>query len=482
MPNRFHPPERMLTGVAGLDDVSLGGLPKGGLNLILGAAGTGKSVLTTQIAFHHARQGGVVLYITLLAESNDRLLSNMSTFEFFDPAAVGTSIVFLGGFPILESEGLEGLRKMITTGIAERNATLLVLDGLEIAEGFAPSVNAYKKWIHQISSMTSMAGCTALGIGTFDEVSPHPERSIVEGLLVCHNKPIDRRMVREIEILKMRGVKYMEGRHVFQIGSGGLRIFPRFAQSIGPAVPHPRSEGVKVSTGIKSLDTMLGGGVPKGSSTLVLGAPGTGKTLIALHFLQEGQQQGEVCLYAGSSESPELLQSKAEKVGINLDISARQLHLFWHPASEVLSEVLLHELLLEIDRTGAKRVALDGLDVFLLGAASVEQLPVQIGTFLVALESRGVTCIITSELAELFAEDIRPTVSIAGLFDNLFILRYVEYRAQLRRSLSVLKVRQGPYDNRIREFVVSSEGIELVASFEGAESLMSGSARGDESR
>jgi circadian clock protein KaiC len=225
---------------------------------------------------------------------------------------------------------------------------------------------------------------------------------------------------------------------------------------------------------------MLQGGVWNGSTTMLLGAAGSGKTLLGLHFLAAGAARGEPCLHFGFHESPATLVTKAERVGLPFgDLVARgALRISWQLPVEKLLDRLAEELLAAVEEHGATRLFLDGLNSF-RHMTAVPQRPVGFFTALTAeLRSRGVTTFLTVESASLFGTEInQPFEGISALVENILLLRYVEYRSSVRRMAGILKLRDSDYDHGLRELLITPQGMRLGGAFVGIESILSGIGR-----
>ena len=285
--------ERLSTGIPGMDTLLCGGLRKGRMYMVLGLPGAGKTILANQICFHQAAQGRRVLYLTLLAESHTDLVGNLQTLSFFDPAVVSGAINYLSAFSVLEQGGLEALAELIRKEVRAHKASLLVLDGMLAAEEMAPSRQALKKFIHGLQVVTGLIGCTTLVLTTGGEKGLRAEHTMVDGLLLLQQRTFGVRTLRELSVRKFRGSAYKLGRHGFEITGDGLTVYPRLESLVdGHLVPGAGTRE-RDAFGVAGLDAMLKGGVPAGSTTILFGPPGSGKTLLGLSFLAEGARRGE---------------------------------------------------------------------------------------------------------------------------------------------------------------------------------------------
>lgn len=459
------PLDRVTTGVPGLDALLHGGLLKSGVYLFLGEPGAGKTVLSNQVCFHHAGEGGRVVYLTLLAESHARMLGHLQAFDFFDGECVGRSITYLSGFQALEQDRLDGLLDLLRRTIQQEKATFLVVDGLITLGAASENEIFFKKFIHQLKAFVEIMQCTALLLTSVPSAGvQYPAQTMVDGIVSLRQERVGLRTVRSIEVVKFRGSPIVDGSHVFEIDSSGVTIHPRFEARLAGAQPRkPNQELIPV--GISGLDTMLEGGVPSASSTLLAGSPGSGKTMFGLHFLAEGAGRGERGLYLGFYESPEQLVEKAAGVGLELApfVAEGVLQLRWTMPFEVTGDRLLDQILQSVEEHGAKRFVLDGAEAFIRSLAYPERGPDLLGALLYCLHERGVSAVITLAVSDRADHLLLlPDTELIRIADNIIGLRYVEQGGEMRRLLSVRKKRDGSADPSVREFVISDDGIDVT--------------------
>ncbi len=467
---------RVPTGVAGLDRILRGGPMKGSSTLVLGGPGAGKTILGAQFAFHHARAGGRGVMVTVLTEPHALLLDHLRTLEFFDEAAIPDRLYVVSGYPVLLKDGLAGFSSMIQRLIRERNATVLVVDGLAVVETMAATPLEFQRFLHELNTFLSTTGCTAMFLTSVVAVPNAPELGVVDCIVELSQRLVKERATRELRVLKVRGTGFLEGTHVFKITSAGLTVFPRTELLAALELPPPGLVRGKQPVGIAQLDAMLDGGVPAASTTAVVGPAGSGKTLLGLSFLAVGEAPA---LYVGFYESPERLVSKAEGIGLRLGerLKAGTLEIMWYMPAEQILDQLGVDVLSAVDRLGAKRLFIDGIS----GIRHASAYPDRITAFFAALtnelRARGVTTVLSERMA-LFRMDVEiPIEGVSAIVENIILLRYVEWGARLRRLISILKVRESGYDSSLREFAISNEGIDIAPTFESAEQILTGIAR-----
>nr|AYM54052.1 hypothetical protein [Pyxidicoccus fallax] len=472
--------ERLATGVPGLDTVLRGGFRKGRTYMLMGLPGAGKTILANQVCYHHAARGGRILYLTLLAESHTELVGNLSSLSFFDGARLPESISYVSAFSVLEQGGLDALAELIRKEIKAHKATLLVLDGLVAAEEVAPSTQALKRFIHGLQVVTNLVGCTTLVLTTGGGKGLQAEHTMVDGLLILKQRTFGVRSLRELFVRKFRGSDYLLGRHSFEITKDGIVLYPRLETLVDLGLSPAQSASPRHAFGIAGLDRMLHGGVIPGSSTLVLGPSGAGKTLLGLCFLAEGARQGEKSHFFAFYDSPERMLAQTAGVGMALEpfIARGDLEVSFRPPMENLLDKLGAQLLVAIRERGVRRLFVDGLDALQKAAFR----PTRVARFLAALVNecriRGVTLLVSAETMTAFGPQLAlPMQGTSMLAENLLYLRTAELNAELRRFICILKLRNSQYDHALRELLITEKGLEVGQPLSGAEQLMTGLAR-----
>jgi circadian clock protein KaiC len=482
--------ERLPSGVTGLDRVLNGGFLKKRIYLIMGPPGAGKTILSNQICFHHVANGGRALYLTLLTETSSRMLADLQSFSFFSLAPVSDTLSYVSGYATLKKDGLDGLLNLLRTEVRRLHATLVVIDGAIIAAYVASSALDWMQFLHSLQALTELLGCTAFLLTPIDEkYLSQGEQTLVEGVLELTTRSADMRSVRELQVIKFRGSSFLEGRHLYTINDSGLVVYPRseVISALSPTdLPPPlasSSQTERFSVGIAQLDTMLHGGLPSGSTTLVLGAPGTGKTLLGSYFLLDGAAHDQKGLYYSFYETPAQLIRKLSLFDLDLArfVTDGQVELLWQSPVQDHLDLLAEHILTAIQRSGAQRLFLDGLSGFRRSVSSPERVDLFLTAFFTALRGYGITTICSVELPDLFSPqlDLPASIgSITALAENIVLLRYVELHSQLYRLISIMKMRESDYDPSIREFrISSSQGIEIASTFSSAEAILTGVAR-----
>jgi len=464
---------RVESGIKGLDRVLHGGFIKGGLYIIEGVPGTGKTIFGNQFCFNQAKAGEQVLYVTLIAETVGRMLLNIRNLSFYEDAAIGVGIVYLSGFSELKNGGLTGLLHLLRREVASRRASILVIDGFAAAADFAHSREEMKVFVQQLQTQADAVDCTVLLLTNPSEQTPSSEETMVDGIINLTSSLYDWRPSRELYVRKFRGSSYLLGVHSFQIADDGLTVYPR-REALSSSVGIDNGELQRVPTGIARLDQMLGGGIPSHSITMVVGPSGTGKTTFGMQFLAESSAQ-EPGLLFGFYETPARIRTKANAVATRLTraLDAGDAQILWIPPSDQLIDGLADRMLEAVQERNVRRLVIDGLGGF---KKAVRSRPIEpfFSALTHQLRAHKVTTVCTAEVPEIIGPTMTaPLRGLSDVTENHLLLRFVEVGASLYRLLSILKVRDSDFDSALRLFSITSNGIDIAENSESAESILS---------
>jgi circadian clock protein KaiC len=469
---------RVSSHVPGLDTILGGGFFSGGIYLLTGVAGMGKTILGNQILYGHAATGGRGLYVTALGESHGRMLAHLQSMRFFDPSLIPDRVTYISAYQAIDEEenGLKRLLDLLRREVQASGATMLVLDGVSAIVARASSLFAMKRFTHELQTLASATDCTMFLLTTGSGALTGPEHTMVDGVIELQQRLYSPRNERRLLVHKIRGSGFLEGEHAYRISAEGLPVFPRIEAQYG--VPERRAPPVagRQTSGIASLDVLLDGGLPATTQASLVGPSGAGKTTFCLQFIS-ASSAAEPGLLLGCFEPPERLRGKAEIMGFGLAAAERRgdVELLWCPIGEQSLDGLAHKLLDAVRRRGVKRLVIDGIIGFEQAALETERMVRFWSALSSELRALDVTTLHTMELPELTGAELRlPMQGVSPLAETLILLRYVELRSRLYRLISVLKVRDGPFDPTIREFSITDAGIVIGKQFEGAEAILSG--------
>jgi circadian clock protein KaiC len=470
---------RLPSGIAGLDEILRGGFLEGGVYIIQGSPGAGKTVLANEICFRHAASGGRAGYVTLLAEMHTRLLQHLRPMAFFDESVIPDSLYYVSAFHTLEGNGLKGLIDVLRREIKGQRANLLVVDGLVAAQESAPTDRDFKKFIHELQAHASASGCTVLLLTSGMLRAISAEHTMVDGVLELEDQLFEFRTERSLLIRKFRGSGFLRGRHSFRITDDGVKFFPRVEAVFASASRPDVLSNARIAMGIAGIDRMLLGGLPDATTTGLIGASGIGKTTIGLHFLSKSSRS-EPGLMFGFFETPERLCLKARHQGLELGAALERgdLEFMWQPQRENVLDELAHRMVADVRRRKVKRLFIDGLGGFLESATSPQRVSRFFSCLTNELRALGATTIFTMEVPEIVGPVVRvPSTGLSALLENLIFLRFVERGSSLHRLVSVHKVRDSGHDPCLREFFITDRGAHVGEIFSGVEGVTTGVAR-----
>ncbi len=458
--------ERTSTGVEGLDEVLGGGIPARSITVVSGEPGSGKTVLALQMLFHAARQGKTSLYFTTLSEPALKLVRHMQGFKFFDPRLLDDRVRIVDLGSTLRAHDPETALATVAERVEEGEPDLVVIDSFKALHDLSDQPLRTRTLTYDLAVQMASWGATTLLVGEYAaaDAAQLPEFAIADGIVRLGTAPHDLTRVRELEIQKLRGSRFVPGVHLFEIGEDGIAFFPRVSSPAVPAgEPPPGSPRAPLSTGVAQLDALFRGGLPPSSSTTVMGGTGTGKTLLGLHFLVEGARRGEPGVLFTLEETPDQLRDIASKFSFDFAALERKglVHLRYAPPIELSTDRFLHETRREVERLGARRVVVDSLTSLALGAVSDRRYRELVYALAKHLRAAGVTLVMTLEIAELLGTGQLSGHGVSFASDNVVQLRYVELGGRLDRAVSVIKARGVAVDTEVRGMTIGPRGVEV---------------------
>ena len=472
--------EKIPSGIEGLDVILKGGFLQGGITIVQGKPGTGKTILGNQLCFNHAAAGGrCTLCDAACRKPRANALAHRQS-RVLPCGVIPDQLLYVSAFPVLEADGIRGLLALIRREVSAFKATVLVLDGLIAAEKAAASDMEFKKFIHELQTHATAANCQMflLTSGGDNPDVATAEHTMVDCVIEMRSRLRGWRAERDLEILKRRGDGFLRGRHAFRISDAGITVFPRFEAVLATPTSAERVEKTRASTGLAQLDDMIGGGLPRASTTLLLGPSGIGKTTIGLHFLGQCTPEDRG-LFFGLYEAPAGIRAKATALGLPLvdHLDRGVVEFLWQPTTEALLDEICAQLLISIRARGVRRLFLDGLG----GIAKLADDPERVGHILTALvhELRAlhVTSLVTKESDDLLGSlGVPPASSLAAgsvsdIADNILLFQFIRLRSKLHRTVSAFKVRDSRIDEQAHLFEITPHGIVVDASPDRAEAI-----------
>ena len=456
--------ERIPTGVPNLDRVIDGGLTRGGLCLIVGGPGTGKTVLAEQMAFHWASQGKNTLWLVTLGEPNEKFLINLSEMQFFDRGQIGATIQLVNLARYLR-QGIEEQLDVIRETIQSGTYSFVVIDGFQSFRCFLRHEREVRLFLSELSSELALAGITLIVTVDADlrRYWAATEFAMADGIIALDRATVQGHERRLLRVPKLRGRPHLSEAQTFTIDNAGLRVHPRI-EAVLSRDKAPISQR-RENFGVAGLDRLLAGGLLEGSSTLVAGSPGTGKSVLATHFLAEGVRQGAPSLHLCLFDGLECFLQRAESFGLPLREASRAGLLEvdacnpgrWDPDS------CAERILRAVEERGIRRLVIDSLDPLERDLAAAGRALDFLAALVEHLQRHTVTSLFTYELPELITEVVSfPAPVVGQVATNLILLRFGEMEGRVRRLLTVTKTRYMQHSTRIAELLLEEGALEVV--------------------
>ncbi|HEV7828340.1 MAG TPA: ATPase domain-containing protein [Pseudonocardiaceae bacterium] len=452
--------DRISSGAESLDVVLGGGLPRDGITLIVGLPGSGKTILAQQFVFANARPERPALYLSTVSEPLEKILRYGQTLTVFEPAKVGKSVYYEDLGSSVHEGALSGVLDRVRGLIRERRPAVIVIDSFKALHAYADDGTDFRRFLHDLAGMLSAYPVTTLWVGEYgqDEVVLAPEFAVADAILTLGSVGIAERTSRVLQVLKLRGGSFLSGKHAYRLSSSGITVFPRLADP-GDVTDYHLGD-IRFKSGIMALDDMLEEGIWPGSSILLAGPTGVGKTLMGLTFVFHGVRHGDPGLIATLQENPVQLERTAQQFGWSMAEAGITL-MYCSPVDLYLDE-WVHKFLNRVEATGSRRVLIDSLGDLQAISGDVARFREYLYSLTQRCSRRGVTLLSTYEIPDLYGLTQLSEHSVSHLADNVVILQYRDSGQVVSRTLTVLKTRSASHDPHIREFQISTNGITLA--------------------
>jgi circadian clock protein KaiC len=470
------------TGCAGLDNILNGGFPAGRIYLIEGDPGAGKTTLALQFMREGVNRGERALYITLSESRAD--LSHAAQSH-------GHSIDSIEIVELLPNEGdllpeqqytvfhpaeveLNDRMQRIVNEVQRVRPDRLVIDALSELRMLAKDPLRYRRQILSLKDFMADQKCTVLLLD--DRSSRDPDlqlHSVVHGVVSMDRVPRDYgKTRRQIEIVKLRGTAYREGFHDYSIVTGGVLVYPRLVAADSRSDMPPEA----VSSGIAELDALTGGGLDRGTSTLLIGPAGCGKTSIAVQWTATAASRGETCAMFTFEEAPHTLLTRAAGLGIDIrpHLATGKITIQRVDPAEMSPGELVASVQRHVENENARMVVLDSLNGYLQSMPGEQFLAVHLHELLAYLSNRGVLTLMVLAQAGTLGWPLQSAVDVSYLADNILLLRYFENKGHVCQAISTIKRRSGSHEHTIRELKLGPDRIHIGRPLQEFQGVLTG--------
>lgn len=461
------------TGIAGLDDILLGGIRQGNVVLVQGAPGTGKTTLGLEFIYRGASAYDEPGLIVTFELSPQKLLRDAAGFGWpLERLETKGAVKIVYTSPLVVLQELQSHDGLLMSEIKRLGVKRVLIDGLTPLKLFGELFNGrpFRDSLHllieslQREGVTAMLTCEIPDVAAAAATVSH-EQFVCDTILTLRNDPRGRSSFRSIEIAKSRGQNFIGGRHTLRIEPGeGVRVYQRAQARPAPLRPQPTSTK-RSSLGVAAIDEMTGRGVFDGSVTLVVGVSGVGKTVLGVQFVVEGARQGKHGLVVSLDEHPAQMMRNAEGLGLELQryVDEGLIHIHYESPQELELDVHFDRITRLMDEHGCKRVLIDSLAAYRTQDIDPREMRDFIYALTTYMKDRLITGFVNYESPELLGvSQISEDLKASTIVDNIVLLNYVEFSNRLRRALTVPKARGSAPQRTTREYTIQVGGIQLV--------------------
>ena len=475
---------RARTGVSGLDEILGGGLPTNHLYLLDGEPGTGKTTLGLQFLLEGVAKGERGLYVTLsesaaelkaVASSHGWSLDGVEIFELSKESALDSE----EGYTIFHPAEVELQQTVdeVLKFVEKLNPTRVAFDSLSEMRLLAREPLRFRRQILALKQFFAGRNCTVILLD--DKTAPEGDlqlHSLAHGVIVLEHVALEYGSERRrLQVTKVRGIKFRGGFHDFRILTGGIEVYPRVRQD----TPRVNMTGDTLESGSESLDALLGGGLTCGTSTLITGAAGTGKSVLCTQFARADIKRGKRVLFYLFDERMTTFTLRAAALGMDMDDAQEsgQLKMTQVEPTELSPGEFASQVVRAVESDKCSLVIIDSINGYMQSMPEERLLPIQIHELLSFLSNNGVTCIMTLVQHGIFGNPVDEAVEVSYLADTVILMRYFEVSGTVRQAISVVKKRSGDHERTIRECKVQEGGLYVGAPLREFQGVLTGVPR-----
>jgi circadian clock protein KaiC len=475
--------KKVKTGIAGFDEITNGGIPKNRPTILLGNTGCGKTVMSMEFLIHGARNYGESGVFMTFEETIPELTSDMETFHFNLQALIKTKQLYVDYLDLDKSQiieagqyNLDGLFVRLQQAIKVNNAKRIVLDSLD-ALFYRFDDNVMRQEINRLFKWLKEKKITAIITSEIENgyfVKNGIEQYVADCVIALDNRVINQTTTRRLRIIKMRGSSHGINEYPFIITEKGISVLPLMSE-----LANQNQSSTRISSGIKGLDDMLNGkGFFEGSSILVSGSAGTGKTSVAVSFINSISKKNIPGLYCAFEESVSQITRNMRSIGFNIEPHIKSGILKVYSSRPTIQNLELHLISIQklIEEFNPKVIVLDPI-TNLMSEGVNSEIRQMLANFVDYLKGRNITTLFT---AAITLESIKNSVSdegISAMMDTWILLREIESNSERNRGIYVLKSRGMNHSAQVREFVITENGIDILAIYTSSEGILTGTAK-----
>lgn len=449
-------PNTLATGVPRLDILLGGGIVRNSMVLIVGSSGVGKTVLANQIAWTAAHNGDPVVIVTAFSEPHHKLIANLEHFEFFQRSYIGERIRMINVQHQLISS-LDAAADTILREARDHNAGVVLIDGFHRVRLSSQDPAAPYQFLWDLGAKLHLLGVTTIVMYEMYNMTDASlaEYMLADTVITLAQQTDNHHVTRTLQVVKHRGRHALSGRHTFTLDDTGIRCYPR--QEALPLVADIPVSEERISTGLAPFDALLGGGVPQGSTTLLIGPTGTGKTTFSLHYALAGIAQSQPTLFVTFSDNSQHLIARGKNLNIQ-GSNVQQLSVRSYTLGSLDPDIVANELREVAKQQPGMRIILDGVQHLTQSISGTRHISTFFAALVNGLHAHGATLFLTADSGWGADQAHAANVELATLADNIVELHYGTASPH-NYALSVVKMRLSDHQRTPQPYNIDANGI-----------------------